>query len=125
MSKIIVSKNAPEAIGPYSQALVSGKLLFTSGQIPLNPRTGEVTGTTVTEQARQVMQNLHAVLEEAGTSFDRVIKTTCFLVDMKDFSAFNEIYAEYFTTKPARSCIAVQALPRNVLVEVELVAETD
>ncbi|MDR1211007.1 MAG: RidA family protein [Spirochaetaceae bacterium] len=125
MSRIIVTEKAPAAIGPYSQALVSGKLLFTSGQIPLDPRTGEVSGTTVAEQTRQVMNNLRAVLEAAGTSFERVIKTTCFLVNMDDFSVFNGIYAEYFVNKPARSCVAVKALPRNVLVEIELVAETD
>jgi 2-iminobutanoate/2-iminopropanoate deaminase len=123
MSKIISTKKAPDAIGPYSQALVSGGFLFTSGQIPLDPQTGEVTGTTVAEQTRQVMENLQAVLEEAGASFERVIKTTCFLVNMDDFPAFNGVYAEYFVNKPARSCVAVKTLPRNVLVEVELIAE--
>ena len=122
MFQKISTKKAPAAIGPYSQAIVAGDYLFTSGQIPLDPASGELSGSTIAEQAERVMQNLAAVLEEAGTSFDKVIKTTCFLSDMADFAAFNEIYAKYFTQNPARSCVAVKTLPKNVLVEVELIA---
>lgn len=120
--KKIATTNAPAAIGPYSQAIAAGDYLFTSGQIPLDPATGEISGSTIGEQAERVMQNLAAVLEEAGASFDAVVKTTCFLADMSDFAAFNEVYAKYFTQNPARSCVAVKTLPKNVLVEVELVA---
>lgn len=120
--KKIATTNAPAAIGPYSQAIAAGDYLFTSGQIPLDPATGEISGSTIGEQAERVMQNLAAVLEEAGASFDAVVKTTCFLADMADFAAFNEVYAKYFTQNPARSCVAVKTLPKNVLVEVELVA---
>ena len=123
MIKKVYTSNAPEAIGPYSQAIVCGNMLFTSGQIPINPATGEVEAEGITDQATQVMKNLAAVLAEAGTSFDKVIKTTCFLSDMADFVAFNAVYAEYFTSKPARSCVAVKTLPKNVLVEVEVIAE--
>ncbi len=122
MFQKISTKKAPAAIGPYSQAIAAGDYLFTSGQIPLDPQSGELSGSTITEQTERVMQNLAAVLEEAGASFDSVIKTTCFLSDMADFAAFNEIYAKYFTQNPARSCVAVKTLPKNVLVEVELVA---
>ncbi|MDR3248709.1 MAG: RidA family protein [Treponema sp.] len=122
MKKIQTNK-APAAIGPYSQAISTGGLLFTSGQIPLSPESGEVVGTTINEQTEQVLQNLKAVLEEGGSSFARVLKTTCFLSDMGNFAAFNEVYAKYFTEKPARSTVAVKQLPRNVLVEVEAVAE--
>lgn len=121
--KIISTPEAPAAIGPYSQAMVLNDLLFTSGQIPINPANGQVEGTTIEEQARQVMKNLEAVLTEAGTSFGKVIKTTCFISDMDDFAKFNDVYAEYFTNKPARSCVAVKTLPKNVLCEVELIAE--
>lgn len=123
MLKKVYTSNAPEAIGPYSQAIVCGNMLFTSGQIPINPATGDVEAEGITDQATQVMKNLAAVLAEAGTSFDKVVKTTCFLSDMADFAAFNAVYAEYFTSKPARSCVAVKTLPKNVLVEVEVIAE--
>jgi 2-iminobutanoate/2-iminopropanoate deaminase len=118
----IYTPNAPEAIGPYSQAIICGNMLFTSGQVPINPATGNVETEGITDQATQVMKNLAAVLEEAGTTFENVVKTTCFLSDMNDFAAFNAVYAEYFTSKPARSCVAVKTLPKNVLVEVEVIA---
>lgn len=121
MKKIFTEK-APAAIGPYSQAIMVGDMLFTSGQIPINPATGEVEATDITGQTEQVMQNLGAVLEEAGASFETAVKTTCFLSDMANFAAFNEVYAKYFTEKPARSCVAVKTLPKNVLVEVETIA---
>lgn len=123
MLKKVYTSNAPEAIGPYSQAIICGNMLFTSGQVPINPATGEVETEGITDQATQVMKNLAAVLAEAGTTFDKVVKTTCFLSDMGDFAAFNAVYAEYFTSKPARSCVAVKTLPKNVLVEVEVIAE--
>lgn len=123
MLKKVYTSNAPEAIGPYSQAIICGNMLFTSGQIPINPATGDVEAEGITDQTTQVMKNLSAVLAEAGTSFDKVVKTTCFLSDMADFAAFNAVYAEYFTSKPARSCVAVKTLPKNVLVEVEVIAE--
>ena len=123
MLEKVYTSNAPEAIGPYSQAIVCGNMLFTSGQIPINPATGNVEAEGITDQATQVMKNLSAVLAEAGTSFEKVVKTTCFLSDMADFAAFNAVYAEYFTSKPARSCVAVKTLPKNVLVEVEVIAE--
>ena len=122
MLEKVYTSNAPEAIGPYSQAIKCGNMLFTSGQIPINPATGNVEAEGITDQATQVMKNLAAVLAEAGTSFDKVIKTTCFLSDMADFAAFNAVYAEYFTSKPARSCVAVKTLPKNVLCEVEVIA---
>lgn len=115
---------APEAVGPYSQAIVSGGLVYTSGQIAINPETNTVEADTIQGQTEQVMKNLAAVLETAGSSFEKAVKTTCFLADMGDFAAFNEIYAKYFTTKPARSCVAVKTLPKNVLVEVEVIAES-
>jgi 2-iminobutanoate/2-iminopropanoate deaminase len=121
--KIIQTDKAPAAIGPYSQAICSGGLVFTSGQIPLVPETGSVAEGAVTEQTLQVIKNLAAVLETAGSGLDRVIKTTCFLADMNDFAAFNEVYAKYFGGKPARSTVAVKQLPRSVLVEIEAVAE--
>lgn len=121
--KLIHTENAPAAIGPYSQGFVTGSLLFTSGQIPADPHTGEIVGATIEAQAEQVMKNLGALLEAAGTKFENVVKTTCFLADMGDFAAFNEVYARYFTGKPARSCVAVKNLPKNVLCEVELIAE--
>ena len=123
MLKKVYTSNAPEAIGPYSQAIICGNMLFTSGQVPINPATGNVETEGITDQATQVMKNLSAVLEEAGTTFEKVVKTTCFLADMNDFAAFNAVYAEYFTSKPARSCVAVKTLPKNVLVEVEVIAE--
>ena len=122
MKKISTNK-APAAIGPYSQAMVSGGFLFTSGQIPINPETGSVDATDITGQTEQVMKNLAAVLAEAGTDFTRVVKTTCFLSDIANFAAFNEVYAKYFTECPARSCVAVRDLPKAVLVEVEVIAE--
>ena len=121
--KKIHTDNAPAAIGPYSQAIVHGDLVFTSGQIPINLTTGNVDAQGITAQTEQVMHNLEAVLIAAGSSFDKAIKTTCFLSDMGDFAAFNEVYAKYFTEKPARSCVAVKALPKGVLVEVEVIAE--
>ena len=123
MLKKVYTSNAPEAIGPYSQAIICGNMLFTSGQVPINPATGNVETEGITDQTTQVMKNLAAVLEEAGTTFEKVVKTTCFLSDMNDFAAFNAVYAEYFTSKPARSCVAVKTLPKNVLCEVEVIAE--
>ena len=122
--QIIHTEKAPEAIGPYSQAMLAGGLLFTSGQIAINPESGTVEAETIEGQAEQVMKNLGALLEAAGSGFDRVVKTTCFLADMRDFAAFNAVYERYFTGRPARSCVAVRQLPKNVLVEVELIAET-
>jgi len=121
--KVISTKSAPAAIGPYSQAIVTDGLLFASGQIPLSPETGNVVSGGIKEQAEQVMKNIAAVLAEAGSDFTKVVKTTCFLITMDDFAAFNEIYAKYFTEKPARSCIAVSALPKGVSVEVEVIAK--
>ncbi|WP_295865785.1 RidA family protein [uncultured Oscillibacter sp.] len=120
--KVIHTDRAPAALGPYSQAYISNGFLFTSGQIGADPATGKA-GATLAEQAEQVMKNLSALLEAAGTDFTRVVKTTCFLADMGDFAEFNEIYARYFTGKPARSCVAVKTLPKELLVEVELIAE--
>ena len=121
--KVIQTNAAPAAIGPYSQAIVSGNLVFTSGQIALSPQDGQVTGSSIAEQTEQVIKNLAAVLEAAGSSFAKVVKTTCFLADMGDFAAFNEVYAKYFTGKPARSTVAVKQLPKSVLVEIEAIAE--
>ena len=123
MLKKIATDKAPSAIGPYSQAIVFGNMLFTSGQIPINPATGNIEATTITDQTEQVMKNLGAVLTEAGSSFEKAIKTTCFLANISDFAAFNEVYAKYFTEKPARSCVAAKALPKGALVEVEVIAE--
>ena len=122
MKKIETTK-APAAIGPYSQGYIVNGLLFTSGQIPLDPATGEIVGTTIEEQTHQVMKNLGGLLEAAGISYQNVVKTTCFLADMNDFATFNAVYAQYMTEKPARSCAAVKTLPKNVLCEVELIAE--
>ena len=119
--KKVATEKAPQAIGPYSQAIICGNMVFTSGQIPINPKSGEVETTTIEEQAEQVMKNLGEVLKEAGSSFEKAVKTTCFLADMSDFVVFNGVYAKYFTTKPARSCVAVKTLPKNVLVEVEVI----
>ena len=119
----IYTKNAPDAIGPYSQAIKANGLVFTSGQIAINPQTGEVEATTIEAQTEQVCQNLKNVLEAAGSSLDKAIKTVCVLADMGDFAAFNAVYGTYFTSKPARSCVAVKTLPKNVLVEVEVIAE--
>ena len=120
--KIIHTQKAPEAIGPYSQAIVYNNILYTSGQIAINPENGTVEQKTIEGQTEQVMENLRSFLQEAGTGFDKVIKTTCFLKEMSDFAAFNEIYGKYFISKPARSCVAAKELPKDVLVEVELIA---
>ena len=119
----IYTKNAPDAIGPYSQAVKVNGLVFTSGQIAINPATGNVEAATIEEQTEQVCTNLKNVLEAAGTSLDKAVKTVCFLADINDFSSFNEIYGKHFTNKPARFCVAVKTLPKNVLVEVEVIAE--
>ena len=123
--KQISTDKAPAAIGPYSQGFVSGNILFSAGQIPLDPVTGEIVGEDITSQTEQVMKNLGAILEAAGSSYEKTLKTTCFLSDMGNFGAFNEVYGKYFTGKPARSCVAVKTLPKNVLVEVEVVAEVE
>ena len=123
MSKAVYTKNAPDAIGPYSQAIVTGNLVFTSGQIPINPKTGNVEATDIQEQTHQACENIKAVLEAAGSDITKTVKTVCFLQNMEDFAAFNEVYAKYFTGKPARSCVAAKALPKNVLVEIEAIAE--
>ena len=119
----IYTNNAPEAIGPYSQAVECGGLIYTSGHIAINPESGQIESNDIKGQTTQVMKNLTAVLEAAGSSVDKAIKTVCFLADMNDFASFNEIYGEYFTSKPARSCVAVKQLPKNALVEVEVIAE--
>jgi len=121
--KISNSKDAPAAIGPYSQAIVINGLIYTSGQIPLSPNTGEIVEGDIKAQTRQVIENLKAVLAAANSDITRVVKTTCFLTDMGDFAAFNEVYAEHFTGKPARSCVAVKALPKGASVEIEAIAE--
>ena len=122
MLKKIYTQNAPEAIGPYSQAIQYAKLLFSSGQIPVDPENGAIVAGGIAAQAEQVMKNIGAILEKAGAEYASVLKTTCFLSDMNDFAAFNEVYAKYFTEKPARSCVAVKTLPKNVLCEVEVIA---
>ena len=119
----VYTKNAPEAIGPYSQAMKVGNLVFTSGQIAIDPATGAVEASDIVGQTEQVCKNLCAVLEAAGTSIEKAVKTTCFLADMADFAAFNEVYGKYFVGKPTRSCVAVKQLPKNVLCEVEVIAE--
>ena len=119
----IATDKAPSAIGPYSQAVAVGNMLYTSGQIAINPASGQVEADTIEGQTEQICKNLVAVLEAAGTSIDKVVKTTCFLSDMADFAAFNEVYGRYFTSKPARSCVAAKQLPKNVLAEVEVIAE--
>ena len=123
MAKQISTEKAPVAIGPYSQAMQTGNLLYTSGQIPINPASGNIEATDIIGQTVQVMENLKAVLEAAGTDLTKAVKTLCFLTDMGNFAAFNEVYAKYFTGKPARSCVAVSALPKGALVEVEVIAE--
>ena len=120
--KVISTEKAPAAIGPYSQAVLANGMLFASGQIPIIPATGEIAQGDIQVQAEQVMKNVGAILEAAGTSFEKVVKTTCFLQDMGDFASFNEVYAKYFVGKPARSCVAVKALPKDVLCEVEVIA---
>ena len=121
INKISTDK-APKAIGPYSQAILCGGMLYTSGQIALSPESGELVGDNISEQTEQIMQNLAAVLEAAGSSFDKVVKTTCFLADIADFAVFNEVYGKYITSAPARSCVAVKALPKGALAEVEVIA---
>ncbi len=123
MSEMIYTENAPQAVGPYSQAVVTGSLVFTSGQIAIDPASGRVEAEDIVGQTDRVCRNLQAVLEAAGSSLDKAVKTTCFLRRIEDFGAFNEVYAKYFVTKPARSCVAVRELPKNVLVEVEVIAE--
>jgi len=123
MAKKIATEKAPAAIGPYSQAMVVGNLVFTSGQIAIDPATGNIDAADVAGQTEQVMKNLGEVLAAAGASFASAVKTTCFLADIADFAVFNEIYGKYFTEKPARSCVAVKALPKGALVEVEVIAE--
>lgn len=123
MSKIISTDKAPLAIGPYSQAVISGNLIFTSGQIAINPETSQVEETTIEGQTKRVCENIKNLLEAAGSSIEKVVKTTCFLKNMEDFAAFNEIYADYFTSKPARSCVAVKELPKGVLVEIDTITE--
>lgn len=123
IKEVLHTDLAPAAVGPYSQAVVANKMIFTSGQIPINPKTGKIEATTIEEQTEQVMQNLHCVLAEGGVAFDRVIKTTCFLADMNDFAAFNSVYGKYFPEgAPARSCVQVAALPMGAKVEVEVIA---
>ena len=121
----IHTEKAPAAVGPYSQAMVSRGMVYTSGQIAIDPLTNTVKGTTIEEQPEQVMKNLGAVIATSGSSFEKAVKTTCFLADMNDFAAFNEIYGRYFTSLPARSCVAVKTLPKGVLVEVEVIAESE
>ena len=121
--KVISTDKAPSAIGPYSQAIVSGGMVYTSGQIAINPSTGNIEGTTIEEQTEQVCKNIVELLKASDTSIDKVVKTVCFLADMNDFAAFNAVYAKYFVSKPARSCVAVKTLPKNVLVEIDTVTE--
>lgn len=121
--KMIATDKAPAAIGPYSQAVVTGNMLFASGQIPINPATGAVEAQTIEEQTEQVCKNIGEILAAAGTSYDKVVKTTCFLADINDFAAFNAVYAKYFVSKPARSCVAVKDIPKGVKCEIEIIAE--
>lgn len=120
--EVIATKKAPAAIGPYSQAIVAGDFLYASGQIPIDPKTGALVEGDVSAQAEQVCENIGKILKKAGTDFEHVVKTTCFLADMNDFAAFNEVYGKYFTSKPARSCVAVKEIPKKVLCEVEVIA---
>lgn len=121
--KIIATKEAPAAIGPYSQGMITGNLVYTSGQIPVDPKTGAIAGDTIETQAEQSLLNVKAVLEAGGANMDSIVKTTCFIADMADFAAFNAVYAKYIRNAPARSCVAVKTLPKNVLVEIEAIAE--
>lgn len=123
MSEIIYTENAPEAVGPYSQAVATGGLVFTSGQIAIDPLSNSIEAAGIEGQTTQVMKNLEAVLKKAGSSLDKAVKTTCYLRHIDDFDAFNKIYSQYFTSKPARSCFAVRELPKDALVEVEVIAE--
>lgn len=120
--KVIKTNNAPAAIGPYSQGIIANNMLFASGQIALSPENGEIIGSDIKEQTEQVIKNIKGILEQAGLTFEDVVKTTCFLADINDFASFNEIYGKYFTAKPARSCVAVKELPKKALVEVEIIA---
>lgn len=120
--KVISTEKAPAAIGPYSQGIIAGDFFFASGQIAIIPETGEIAEATIEAQTQQVMKNIGELLAAAGADYEKVVKTSCFLADMGDFGAFNEIYAKYFTGKPARSCVAVKTLPKNVLCEVEVIA---
>ena len=122
MLKKVATDKAPAAIGPYSQGIIAGDMLFASGQIPINPANGEITGDDIETQAEQVMKNVGEILKEAGTDYTNVVKTTCFLAEMADFASFNAVYEKYFTEKPARSCVAVKQLPKDVLCEVEVIA---
>ena len=122
MMKMIATEKAPKALGPYSQGCVHNGMLYSAGQIAINPAVNAIEATDIIGQTEQVCKNLGAVLEAAGTDFEHVVKTTCFLADMEDFAAFNEVYAKYFVSKPARSCVAVKTLPKNVLCEVEVIA---
>ena len=122
IKEVLHTDLAPAAVGPYSQAIAANGFVFTSGQVPIDPKAGKIVATTIEEQTEQVMKNLQCVLAQGGVSFDRVVKTTCFLADMGDFAAFNEVYAKYFTSKPARSCVAVRELPKGVLCEIEAIA---
>ena len=122
MKKVISTDKAPAAIGPYSQGIIAGGFLFASGQIPINPATGNVEAVGIEAQAKQAIENVGAILKEAGTDYSNVVKTTCFLADMGDFAAFNGVYEKYFVNKPARSCVAVKQLPKDVLCEVEVIA---
>ena len=124
ITKVSTTK-APAAIGPYSQAILTGNMLYTSGQLGINPENGELEGNDITSQAEQVMKNLGAVLQEGGSDLNNIVKTTCFLADMADFAAFNAVYSKYITSAPARSCVAVKTLPKNALVEVEAIAVVD
>lgn len=121
-ANVIATSKAPAAIGPYSQAIIAGDLLFVSGQIPINAKTGEIEGEDIETQARRVCKNIGKILKKAGTDYTKVVKTTCFLADLADFEGFNAVYAEYFTGKPARSCVAVKQIPKNVLCEIEVIA---
>lgn len=125
MLKKVATKNAPAAIGPYSQGIICGNILYSSGQLGMNPENGELVGTTITDQATRALKNVGAILAEAGTSYDKIIKTTCFLADMADFAEFNAVYSQYITSAPARSCVAVKTLPKNALVEIEVIAEIE
>ena len=122
MLKKVATDRAPAAIGPYSQGIIVEKMLFASGQIPINPANGEITGEDITQQAEQIMKNVGEILKAAGTNYENVVKTTCFLAEMADFAAFSAVYEKYFTEKPARSCVAVKQLPKDVLCEVEVIA---
>ena len=123
--KVVATDKAPKALGPYSQGYVHNGIFYSAGQIPINPATHTVEAETIAEQTEQACKNMGEVLKAAGTSFDKVLKTTCFLADMGDFAAFNEVYAKYFTSKPARSCVAVKTLPKNVLCEIEVIAAVE